>query len=216
MAITVDSTSFSSNTSGTSQTTSHTCSGTNRILFVSAWTRGANTPTATYNGVSMTIIGSKVGPNADGDYVSLFYLLNPSSGTNNIVVSLSAANLIGTTAVSYNDTTNSFGLNASNTYGPTTATSDSVQVTTTVDNCWIIMGGRTNGSGDIAAGSGTTLRVSSGSGQFQLFDSNGVKATGTQTLIGTHSSSESVYVIASFYLNIATSIIGPFPTYFRV
>lgn len=200
MAIAVDAVSSSTNTSGTSQTTSHTCTGSDLILFVGAWTRGTNAPTATYNGVSMTQISSRVGPiSGDGDYVSLFYLIAPATGTNNIVVSLSASNLIATIGVSYTGAKQSSQPDASNTYGPTSATTDNVSVTTVADNAWGIMVGRTNGTGSIAAGTGTTLRRNAGAGLFQMFDSGGAKTpAGTLTLQGTHSSSTSIYVMASF------------------
>lgn len=199
MAIAVDAVSSATNISGTSQTTAHTCTGSDLILFVGAWTRGTNTPTATYNGVSMTAIGPKVGPTVDGDYATLFYLINPSTGTNNIVVSLSSSNLIATIGVSYTGAKQSGQPDASNTYGPTTATTDNVSVTTVADNSWGIMVGRTTGSGSIAAGTGTTLRRNAGAGTFQMFDSGGAKTpAGTLTLQGTHTSSSSVYSMASF------------------
>jgi hypothetical protein len=71
-------------------TVSHTCSGSNRVLIVDAIigspaSIGVNT-TATYNGVAMTSLG-KIGSNGTtAGHVEKFVLINPDSGTNNIVV----------------------------------------------------------------------------------------------------------------------------------
>lgn len=189
----------------TSRTFAHTTTGSDRILFVGAWTRGTNVPTVTYNGVSMTGIGTIVGPTADGDYVSLFYLIAPATGSNNVVISLSSANLIGGQAISYTGAKQSGQPDASVTYGPTTSTSDSVTLTTVADNSWSLMVGRTTGSGTIAAGSGTTLR-GGGAGAAQMLDSNAAKTpAGSVTLVGTHTNSESVYSMASFAPHVAST-----------
>lgn len=72
---------------------SHTCTGINRLLMVS-WCIGAghqtahnSALTATYNSVSMTLLGSQNSNNLTDGYVAMFALLNPASGSNTIAIS---------------------------------------------------------------------------------------------------------------------------------
>ena len=90
MALAIDATSSGVVGSGTSITVSHTCTGSNRLLFVCvALVRAADTDviTATYNSVSMTQV-------ADHDHSlaavlsnRIFRLIAPATGANDIVVS---------------------------------------------------------------------------------------------------------------------------------
>lgn len=78
-------------TGATSSTHAHTCgsSGRDLCLFVMVMLRGSPTmPTgisASYNGVSMTSIGSVSGA-TDNLVVAAFHLTGPSTGSNNVVV----------------------------------------------------------------------------------------------------------------------------------
>lgn len=75
-----------------SLTWSHTCSGTNRLLVVGVTINDGTSESVTgvtYNGVAMTSAGS-VALSANGDEVSLWYLVNPASGANNVVATFSA------------------------------------------------------------------------------------------------------------------------------
>jgi hypothetical protein len=78
----------------TTFTWSHTCTGTDLVLFVSfSDSSGVGTPTVTYNGVSMT--KDSTAPYG-GNGSTLFYLINPATGANNVVVaSATAGNLQG-------------------------------------------------------------------------------------------------------------------------
>lgn len=87
----------SSNGSGTSNTFSHTCTGTNRALYVMAYcfiSGGAPAvPTSvTYNSVAMTLVRSE--PYLVGDPVEridVYRLENPASGANNVVITVGAS-----------------------------------------------------------------------------------------------------------------------------
>jgi hypothetical protein len=76
----------------TSYTWQHTCTGTDRLLIVAISSGNGGTDTfsgVTYNGVSMTLLTSNA---VSASVVSrVYYLVNPASGANDIVVSLSAA-----------------------------------------------------------------------------------------------------------------------------
>jgi hypothetical protein len=70
-------------------TYSHTCTGSDLILLVSANLKrlGSETVTGvTYDGVALTLIDSDVGGQR---YASLWYLVGPATGANDIVVSVS-------------------------------------------------------------------------------------------------------------------------------
>jgi len=83
----------SGNGTGTTVTVSHICSGTNRVLIVDA-VIGRNpdsfTLTATYNGVAMTSLGLTHSNGSTAGFVEKFILINPDSGTHDIVVTRSA------------------------------------------------------------------------------------------------------------------------------
>lgn len=89
MAISINATSSASATNVNSLTFSHTVSGSDTILFVGISNNG-NPPIAisgvTYNGSAMTAVWNTKGTCF---YVgsALFYIINPTTGTNNVVIS---------------------------------------------------------------------------------------------------------------------------------
>lgn len=148
--------------SGTSVTYSHTCSGSDRILFVSAFApypASGSTTGVTYGGVSMTKVDSNK-PQANWDY-SLWYLVNPASGANNVVCTSSntvSGSFYMSMAVSYtgaSQTGQPDGSAKANGSGTTLNQS----VTTTADNSWVIGAGM-SGAGSPTASTGVTSRNS--------------------------------------------------------
>jgi hypothetical protein len=174
----------------TASTWSHTCSGSDRILFVAVTTLGGSTPTATYNSVSMTSIGSQnTGPN---NYkCTLFYLLAPATGSN--TVEISGSNDQGCSA-SYTGVEQSGVPDATNT-GSNSASTLSVSTTTVVGNCWIVMAGTSERSSSAAqsAGTATTQRATTGTYDISvtgIYDTNGaITPPGATSLEFTHSGS---------------------------
>jgi len=82
----------SSTGSGTSATIAHTTAGTNRLLVVGVTTAGAagtNPSGVTYNSVVMTNAGTT--DDGAGTGVSLWYLVAPATGANNVVVTFSGS-----------------------------------------------------------------------------------------------------------------------------
>ena len=159
---------------------SHTVgNGSNRLLV--AMLRGGTqsnqeTVSATYNGVSMTKIGSVQIP---GDrWLHLFYLLNPDTGTHTISFSDNYG-VNRTACASY------FGVKQSgqpDAYAINTAngtTSFSCSLTTNADNAWLIgIGSSVNNIP--SAGSNTIIRVNTNA--TTISDSNSA-----QTPPGSHS-----------------------------
>jgi len=197
MAIAYDSSTASSGGSATSRTFSHTCSGSDRILFVATLSGGGDIVTgATYNSVSMTQVG-KVLLGTDNE-LYLHYLIAPATGSNNVVVSMSGTAYIQCAATSFTGANQSSQPDASTTsYNPSTS-SLTTTVTTIADNCWLVEAGRAMDTSSIGAGSGTTLRI--GDYLCCMLDSNGARTpAGSQSLVFTGGASGRMgNVMASF------------------
>jgi hypothetical protein len=149
MAIAFDTSSYGKNTNTSPITFSHTCTGSNLILFVGVTMRApSGTPTCsgvTYNGVSMTSLGAV---DSSGTIrVYLFYLINPATGANDVSASFSGLQadtdcVVG--ASSFSGVTQTDPINVSGSANNSGGTSSITKaLTTTVDNCWIfnVVGG---------------------------------------------------------------------------
>lgn len=184
-AIAVDATSVGSTFpagDNTTLTVSHTVTGTNTMLITHLYGPLDDVLTSvTYNGDAMTLIDKR----KDSDrWNYLLYLVNPDTGTNNIVVTLGSAQFMTLESASYTDVAQE-APEASNT-GFTdvdTDTSLTVAVTTITDNAWLVGGGSWS-AGGIGAGTNTFLRQNNGGVNTgdAYFDSNAA-----QTPAGAHS-----------------------------
>lgn len=187
----------------TSWTWSHTCSGVERILFVFGH-QISNISGITYNGVSMTAIG------ATGD-VNLWYLVNPSTGANNIVASGSSAYSRFCSA-SYTGVDQVNPINASAGVSPGTVSTITGTLTTTVADCWLVMGDR--GAGTQTAGTNTTARCNPGGDGQELFvDSNAARAAGSNS-VQINGTSGTYYAKVAAIAPTPISLLGN-PLFFR-
>lgn len=183
MAIAFDAASGANSASNVSSINwNHTVTGSDTVLFVMVDT-GNNSPSVTFNGVSMTSLGTA---NAGGYYATLFGLLAPASGTHTVVVTLgSGTNAISGNSTSYTGMNQSLTPDSSNTGTGTDGTTLTVSTTVVGANAWLMMGAGGERPTTYVAGSGTTLRDSQvnalpiGSA---LVDSNGTVGTGSQSL----------------------------------
>lgn len=169
----------------TTQTVSYTTSGDNRILLVGVLKQSNNTVSGvTYNGVSMTQIGTFTTTAGGGENNYLFLLVNPASGANNIVVTFnSSTGVSAVCASSYNGAKQTGQPDANNTGYSASTTSLTTSVTTTSDNCWLA--GYARAGDTMTAGTATTLRTAS---NISMMDSNGAKSpAGSYSLITTQS-----------------------------
>lgn len=161
-------------------TFAHTCTGSDRILLVGALSNGAGgdiVNSVTYNAVACTKIASH---NLTGDqWLSIWYLIAPATGANNIVVGVSGTSdgLYGMGS-SYTGAKQSGQPDSSNTG---TATGNLTLSTTVVANdSWLYSIARNATSGLPSAGTGTTIR---GTGvAFNQGDSNAGVGTGSQSM----------------------------------
>jgi len=155
-------------------TWSHTVgSGSNRILIVSASARGNSSyspMTATYNGVAMTLAVTNVYDDGFECRNSIFYMLNPPSGANNIVVTCAnQVQHIGGGAVDITgaeqqapEATNSTAYGSGGTFS-----SMSTSITSVTDSAIIIDGGGCDGNATVGSGGGGW-----GSGQTAFVNAN--------------------------------------------
>jgi len=198
MAIAYDS-SAKGTTTTSSLTFAHTCSGTNRILFVAARFYQTDKITGiTYNGTAMTFINKRQDNAGNNCYIYLYYLLNPDTGTNNVVVSASANPNIQMCAASasYTGVAQS-GQPDSQTNKSSTSSTMTVTTTVVASNCWLF--GATSNFRATSASTGTTNRQQVAGDPFTISDSNGTVGTGSQSLVWTQSDSTiSSQTIASF------------------
>lgn len=179
MAITFDAS--SSGSFGSSPDTwTHTCSGSDRILFVAVFSQGTISG-ATYNGVTMTSLGTYgyTSPTGNGE---LFMLVNPATGANTVSVS-SSGNLIGV-AASYNGAKQTGQPDATintQTTGGSTGTTLTSTVSITAPGSWLVTGTVCEGLA-LTAGSGAFLRQTGSNVAVAIFDSNTAPGTGSQSM----------------------------------
>lgn len=149
---------------------SHTCSGADRYLFVYTTTNSAGGVSGvTYNGVAMTKLASR-----SGDFMNLWGLASPSSGTNTISITGTGAGV----AASYTGVsgTGNPEANAGTSSGTTSFLQTSV--TTVTNNAWVVGVAMYDVVGQAsAAGTGATQRAVRGcTASFWspgIYDSNG-------------------------------------------
>jgi hypothetical protein len=188
---------------GTSQTFSHTCSGTNRLLFVGGFNQEASSTITgvTYDGVALAEIDNSSQTN---NSVSLWYLIAPSTGANDVVITRSTStNALLGVAVSYTGCLQSGVPDSDNTGGASSGSSLTIGTTTVEENCWIV-GIFRNEVAVNSAGSNTTMRNSS---SVSMGDTNGSQSPAGLHSIGTtwSGSGRNVGVVASFQPARATS-----------
>lgn len=169
MAIAFDTATDTSVATGTptSHTVSHTCTGADLVLLVGvsvATPSGSvtgTTVTATYNGVSMTEIrsGTTTGALLQTSSASagscLFYLLDPATGANNVVVTLSTGEaeiLVGTASYTGVDAVE----NGTSTTSNGAANSPELSVTSATND--LVFAHATHGDTISGGGTGTTRR----------------------------------------------------------
>lgn len=182
MAIAYDSVSTGSGAT-TTATWSHTTSGSDRILFVCAFQYITNThPTSvTYNGVAMTYIGTAQKNNY---YIDVYYLINPASGANNVVITYPGSGTITGQAVSYTGAKQSGQPDGSAVLSQALSTSITQSHSVTESNCWgfaFTQGNNITVANLTTSGVINTLRggVNDSIG---FADSNGVIGTGSQSM----------------------------------
>jgi len=158
--------------SSTSLTVSHTCTGSNLVLWAGLFLgSGDNVTGITYSGVSMT---QAIKLNTNGtSWIYLYYLAAPASGANNLIASfttdanpsLHGVSFTGASQTGIPDAT------ASNTGATSPITTT---LTTIADNCMAIMMAR-NTSGSYTASTNSTEALAGGVTYTDIFYSTALK-----------------------------------------
>ena len=155
----------------------------NRILFVGADCDDGDYITGiTYNGNAMTLLDKQL----DGStvYEYLYYLVNPTSGVNDIVTTASqSVSALRQWAVSYSGASQTGIPDATAKHYVASSATDSIAVTTVANNCWALACVRAGGN-TLVAGANTTARATGDYSQYcNFFDNNGPKTpAGSVTL----------------------------------
>ena len=162
---------------------SFTCSGTNRILFILQMGNvGSDTMGApTFNGVALTKLTSFVPSGARS--FGLWYMINPPTGSQTLAA---GANVVNHSYASYSGVSQTGFPDASNT-NIGTSSSISASVTVVASGCWTVMGASVTGG--TSAWTGSTKRTNSADNGTNIFDSNGIVNTGSNSLSATGTSS---------------------------
>lgn len=190
MAIAFDAASGDFVNPGTSLTFSHTCSGSDRFLVVGV-TCDPDTPATgvTFNGDAMTLQESH--RQGTTRVLQMWVLNNPDAATGDIVVTGGTNAFIGGTAASYTGV-NQTGQPEVEAEEGATADTLEVNITTSTDNAWTVMVGKTE-AGSIGAGASTTKRDDDGIAITGIFDSNGaITPAGATALTFTSPSSQDI------------------------
>lgn len=174
---------------GTTLTFSHTCTGSDRFLWVYVYTykagSGASISGVTYNGVAMTELESY--QKAQNEiYCQAFYLANPASGANDIVVTHVLAPYCWALASSYTGVDQTTPIDSSNADGGngSQTSADRVASTTVVDSdCWLVSACISTGNVEGTVVSGSVREWQDETHRWgQIADSNGTVGTGSQNI----------------------------------
>lgn len=139
--IAYDNGTYAQATTGTSLTFSHTTAGSDRLLLVMGHDKQGTTVVTgiTYNSVAMTKAVTKANAAGENDRsITLWYLIAPASGANNVVVTASESVSLRFHALSFINVHQTVFTDGTDTSPDSTGTI-STDITTTIDNDWMVM-----------------------------------------------------------------------------
>lgn len=194
-AIAYDAKTDNGETQASSVTYAHTVTGTNPMLLVWGYNRGQNrSTTVTYNGVSMTKIGTEEANGLGAPYydkIYAFYLLAPATGSNNVVVTYSAGDYQRSAAISYTGVAQSAALDQVNDIAVASSNTMTSNLTTGSDNEWVFVIAQWFNAGQTAS-TGSTLRQA-GQGSVFEYSSNPATPAGATAMTTTSGTTENRY-----------------------
>lgn len=193
MAIAFDAASIANSTAVSSITLSHTCTGTNLVLVAFGFVNQSRTVNSiTYNGTSMTAAQNILSAT---DTIKSYYLINPSTGANNAVVTFSASASGSCLALESITGAKQSAQPDASTTETASATPKSTEITIAETGSWVVIAGRDSSSGGIAPSTNCTDR---GLSQVQLgvFDSGAGQSSGVFTMVTTSPSTMFTNIIS--------------------
>ena len=194
MAIAFDAAATKQDNAVTTQTISHTISGSNTLLLVGFITNN-NTDIitkVTWNGTGMTRLTYQAG---SGGYLSyVYYLVGAATGTANVVISASSNSLLWTSVTSYNGVKQT-GFPDAQASSQNGSTSWTASLTTVADNAWHYL--HIRGSSPITFSTGTERANAS---QGDAGDKGPKTPAGSDSITGTlgGSANDSTFIQVSF------------------
>lgn len=199
-AIAIDATTAVSATNSVStKSFSHTCTGSDRILWGALGCSTSTLSSSTYNSVSLTR-ASQV--NLQSSWAELWYLVAPSTGSNTLVINTAGSNSITGGVFSFTGASQTGVPDATHNDSAQTGsvTSYSHSITTIADNCMVVMSGRANGGASLTAGTNTTVSQPevAAMGMFMARTTNPITPAGSATLAMTSSAQQFFSTVASF------------------
>lgn len=196
MAIVIGTTSISTPGSSPTQTWSHTCSGDNTVLLVSSYhnTNLDVVADVSYAGVPMT----KIGTTSQGsNRISGWYLLNPASGTNNIVATVTGGGFTAHCAVLVSGVRQAAPTNTTTDHNDSSTTGLTVTQPTSMGAYSFLFAGNESGTEPVA-GDDTTLVITGGNIAVQIFRSTNAATSNSASLTFSGTSAAYLAVMADF------------------
>lgn len=185
MAIAFDAAS-SANTvvSASSLTFSHTCTGSDLVLTVGVSADSGVSPTGvTYNGSAMTKQVTEPGIDT-----TIWTLVSPATGANNIVVTFAASHFFIAGGISLTGCNTASAVGATN-HGNGSTNNAAISVTTTAANSWLVACVTHNRNSSVTAISGSTVRFN----EYLVTDNfRGIGITAPTTTTGSYSIGETM------------------------
>lgn len=212
MAIAFDAATNGGTNLGNNLSFSHTCSGSDRVLYVVAF--GATVSVdATGNNMTGTIYGSDLmtelarlpenngaTPSTDR-WLYLFQLIAPATGSNTVLI-VCSSDAVGGTAASYTGASQTGQPDAQGSnFGSSTTATDSTTVATA--SSWIVAAMKENQGWTVTPTNGTERAASAANG-LHLIDSNGPVSTGANTIGGTGSPTGDWAVLSASFKPVST------------
>ncbi len=214
MAIAFDNATNGGTQIGGDLTFSHTCSGSDRILYVVVFgplytndATGHQISGVIYGSDLMTEITRGIEDNGANPTVNrwcyLYQLVAPASGSNTVQV-VSAADATGAVASSYTGAAQSSqpdGAGPTNSFGASTSATSVVNVSGSGE--WVVSAVKENQGWTVTPTNGIERAASAANG-LHLVDSNGSVSSGTYTIGGTGSPSANWIVIGLAFKPVAS------------
>lgn len=167
-------------TAGGTVTFSHTTTGSDLVLIVTIFHFDSTVSGVTYNGTALTELVDQVNNSASANYTAVYYLVNPDTGSNNVSITMSNSNNIEAVAATYTGVDTASFPDAWVSSAGNNSSSFSLGVTTTVDDCWLVVGERETDVG-ITKDSGTTRVTYATVGTFGWDSDGSVGTAGSKT-----------------------------------
>lgn len=197
--------------SGSTLTIAQTCTGSNRLLFAGFWTTGTSIPTdVAYNGTEMTKITNSDTGFATPVHLYLYYLVAPTSGTHNLVVTQTGSSFLYGSTASYTGVSQLNPVEvAKNATGGTALTTS---LTTIADNCWVVGFAAFQSSTNTFTGSnGTTVRSFESSVWNGICDNNAaITPAGSASLTANRGNAGSIGIVMASIKPALTTVGGRF------